>query len=176
MSEELLRLDSHLKEAYRVLFTSCSSFLPYRSRPGQFVFMYRVRIVNEAAEAPVKLHRRHWIVTDANSYQDQIRCSSHFPSTLLLCNCILLPASACSEIKIHTQLFLASHGTFLQGRGGLRRAARASPRRGAYLQFLCSYTHTYWQDGGQLLHAGKSAIPLGLPSHTQSLQLEFFYY
>lgn len=50
-----------------------SSFLPYRSRPGQYVFMYRIRIVNESAQGAVKLQRRHWIITDANSYQDQVR-------------------------------------------------------------------------------------------------------
>lgn len=50
-----------------------SSFLPHRSRPGQYVFMYQVRIENQVPDTVVKLHSRHWVITDANNFQDQVR-------------------------------------------------------------------------------------------------------
>jgi uncharacterized protein affecting Mg2+/Co2+ transport len=52
---------------------ACSSFLPHRSRPGQYVFMYQVRIENQVPDTVVKLHSRHWVITDANNFQDQVR-------------------------------------------------------------------------------------------------------
>ena len=53
--------------------SGCSSFLPHRSRPGQYVFMYQVKIKNQMADTTVKLWGRHWIVEDANGFTEDVR-------------------------------------------------------------------------------------------------------
>ena len=50
------------------------SFLPEQSEPGQsqYLFAYHVTIRNEG-DMPVQLISRHWIITDGEGKEDQVR-------------------------------------------------------------------------------------------------------
>ena len=43
---------------------------------NRFVFAYTITITNEG-EAPAKLISRHWIITDANQYVQEVRGQGH---------------------------------------------------------------------------------------------------
>ncbi len=49
-------------------------FLPEESDPGkqQFIFAYTVRITN-TGERPVQVISRHWIITDGNQLEQEVR-------------------------------------------------------------------------------------------------------
>jgi ApaG protein len=49
-------------------------YVPERSNPGEgnWFFAYTVRIANES-ERTVRLVSRHWIITDANGHEEQVR-------------------------------------------------------------------------------------------------------
>jgi len=51
-----------------------SEFRPDRSQPaaGRFLFTYTVRIANEG-QRPAQLVWRHWIITDAQGEQEEVR-------------------------------------------------------------------------------------------------------
>jgi ApaG protein len=51
-----------------------SEFRPERSQPaaGRFLFTYTVRIANEG-QRPAQLVWRHWIITDAQGEQEEVR-------------------------------------------------------------------------------------------------------
>ena len=50
-----------------------SEYLPTRSDPPTaYLFRYFVRFVNEGATMPVKLLRRHWIITDSAGRVDEV--------------------------------------------------------------------------------------------------------
>ena len=51
-----------------------SAYLEERSSPaeGQFFFVYHVRIANEGEET-VQLVSRHWIITDGDGRQEQVK-------------------------------------------------------------------------------------------------------
>lgn len=57
-----------------VRVTVRSQYLPQHSSPqaAQWVFAYTVRITNEGAE-PVKLMQRHWIITDGEGTQREVK-------------------------------------------------------------------------------------------------------
>jgi ApaG protein len=50
------------------------AFMPERSIPekGQFFWSYTIAIINSGAET-VQLRSRHWIITDGNGKQEQVR-------------------------------------------------------------------------------------------------------
>ena len=50
------------------------SYVPEQSdeADNRFVFAYTITITNEG-EAPAKLISRHWIITDANQYVQEVR-------------------------------------------------------------------------------------------------------
>ena len=50
----------------------CSAFLPLQSRPGLYLFSYKIRITNES-EHVVQLRNRHWVITDAQGYVAEIK-------------------------------------------------------------------------------------------------------
>ena len=51
-----------------------SVYVPERSSPpqGHYFFAYHVRIANEGDET-VQLVSRHWIITDGNGHEEQVR-------------------------------------------------------------------------------------------------------
>lgn len=51
-----------------------SQYLDQRSQPeqGQWIFAYHIRITNENDHA-VQLVSRHWIITDANGHEEEVR-------------------------------------------------------------------------------------------------------
>jgi len=51
-----------------------SQYVPHRSSPthGQWLFTYRVRIRNQGEES-VQLISRHWVITDANGDEKEVR-------------------------------------------------------------------------------------------------------
>lgn len=51
-----------------------AEYSPERSRPAEreWFFLYTVRITNEGAET-VQLASRHWIITDANGEESEVR-------------------------------------------------------------------------------------------------------
>jgi ApaG protein len=51
-----------------------SEYVPHRSSPthGQWLFTYRVRIRNQG-EQSVQLMSRHWVITDANGDEQEVR-------------------------------------------------------------------------------------------------------
>ena len=65
-------MSSTVTEGIRI--TVQPSFWAERSAPenGQFAFSYAVRIANEGT-APAQLRSRHWIITDANGREEEVR-------------------------------------------------------------------------------------------------------
>ena len=57
-----------------ILVRTQSFFVDERSKPeeGQYLFAYRIRIVNEG-EQPAKLISRHWIITDGLGRVEEVR-------------------------------------------------------------------------------------------------------
>ena len=51
-----------------------SFYVPERSEPeeGRWFFAYRVSLSNESRES-VQLTHRHWIITDGNGHEEQVR-------------------------------------------------------------------------------------------------------
>lgn len=51
-----------------------TAYLPNQSNPAaqRFVFAYSVKIINQGSET-LQLRRRHWTITDANDYVEEVR-------------------------------------------------------------------------------------------------------
>lgn len=51
-----------------------ATYLEEQSQPrvGQYVFAYRVEIVNES-DTPAQLLSRHWIINDANGHEEHVQ-------------------------------------------------------------------------------------------------------
>lgn len=57
-----------------ITVTVNSAYAPERSQPhaSRFFFLYQVTIANEG-ETPARLLSRHWVITDANGDQQEVR-------------------------------------------------------------------------------------------------------
>lgn len=59
---------------YEISVSVTPQYLPEQSEPneGQFMFAYTVRITNNG-ENPVQIISRHWIITDADQNEQEVR-------------------------------------------------------------------------------------------------------
>lgn len=66
--------DARLTMETNIHIATRSAFLQAESRPidGHYVFVYTIRISNAGPE-PVRLLKRHWIITDANGQVQEVR-------------------------------------------------------------------------------------------------------
>ncbi|GAA5171117.1 Co2+/Mg2+ efflux protein ApaG [Viridibacterium curvum] len=59
---------------YLIQIEASAEYVAAQSEPdeGRYVFAYRIRIRN-AGQAPARLLSRHWIITDADSQQQEVK-------------------------------------------------------------------------------------------------------